>query len=200
MILDIPTRQFGGYIFDCDGTIADSMPVHYRAWSDAVTHMGGQFPEDLFYSWGGKPTPSIVEELNKLYNLSMDVEATVRMKEDAYLRNVSLVKPIAPVLEIARGLYGVKPLAIASGGHRELVMATLEALQIVDLFETIVCAEDYTRGKPFPDPFLLAAKNLGVAPEECIVFEDSPTGIEAAKAAGMHYVLVPSAPIPEPPV
>ncbi|MFZ4683240.1 MAG: HAD family hydrolase [Terrimicrobiaceae bacterium] len=193
MKLDLPARPFGGYIFDCDGTIADTMPIHYRAWSQAMEDFGGTFPEDLFYQWGGMPTAVIVEEINKKFGLALDVEATVHRKERHYLENVHQVQPVMPVLEIARGMHGVKPLAIASGGHREMVEATLNAIDIIGMFDAIVCAEDYDRGKPFPDPFLLAAERIGVPPEDCLVFEDSPTGVDAAKAAGMHYVFVPSA-------
>lgn len=198
MKLDIPARPFNGYIFDCDGTIADTMPIHYRAWSKAMQDFGGQFPEDLFYEWGGKPTDVIITQLNQLFGLSMPLVETVRRKEDYYLSMVGEVLPVLPVLEIAKGMHGVKPLAIASGGHRELVEATLKAIQIYDMFDAIVCAEDTLRGKPAPDPFLEAARRIGVPPEECLVFEDSPTGIEAAKAAGMQYVFVPTAPIPVP--
>jgi HAD superfamily hydrolase (TIGR01509 family) len=115
----------------------------------------------------------------------------VRRKEFYYLEGVRDAQPIMPVLEIAMGMRGVKPLAVASGGHREPVEATLRAIGVIDMFDAVVCAEDYERGKPFPDPFLEAARRIGVAPEDCLVFEDSPTGIEAAKAAHMHYVLVP---------
>ena len=191
MKLDIPVRQFGGYIFDCDGTIADTMPIHYRAWSLAMRDFGGQFPEDLFYQWGGKPTAVIVEHLNEKFGLSLNVLQTVHRKESYYLAEVRDAQPIMPVLEIAMGMRGVKPLAVASGGHREPVEATLRAIGILEMFDAVVCAEDYDRGKPFPDPFLVAARRIGVPPEHCLVFEDSPTGIEAAKAARMHYVLVP---------
>lgn len=199
MKLDVPEHQFGGYIFDCDGTIAHTMPIHYRAWSKALAEFGGQFPEDLFYKWGGIPTPEIVIRLNEMYGLSMDVEKTVRRKEDYYLESVHEVLPVAPVLEIAQRMWKQKPLAIASGGHRELVEATLKAINIYDMFDAVICAEDYERGKPFPDPFLVAAERIGVAPADCLVFEDSPTGVEAAKAAGMQYVFVPTAPVPPAP-
>jgi beta-phosphoglucomutase-like phosphatase (HAD superfamily) len=192
MKLDIPTRQFGGYIFDCDGTIADTMPIHFRAWSLAMRDFGGQFPEDLFYQWGGKPTAVIVEHLNEKFGLSLHVDETVRRKESYYLEGVRDAQPILPVLQIAVGMRGIKPLAVASGGHREPVEATLKAIGVLDMFDAVVCAEDYERGKPFPDPFLEAARRLGVPAEDCLVFEDSPTGIEAAKAARMHYVLVPT--------
>lgn len=193
MKLEIPTHPFEGYIFDCDGTIADTMPIHYRAWCRAMEEFGGQFPEDLFYQLGGMPTAEIVRVLNEKFGLTLEVDAVVHRKERWYLENVHEVLPVMPVLEIARGMHGVKPLAIASGGHREMVEATLKAIDIIDMFDAIVCAEDYERGKPFPDPFLEAARRIGVPPQDCLVFEDSPTGIEAAKAAGMHYVFVPSA-------
>lgn len=193
MKLTIPTHPFEGYIFDCDGTIADTMPIHYRAWSKAMQDMGGEFPEDLFYQWGGIPTGVIVQKLNEKFGLSLDVEETVQYKERCYLESVHEVLPVMPVLEIAKGMHGVKPLAIASGGHRELVEATLKAIDIIDMFDAIVCAEDCERGKPFPDPFLEAARRIGVAPQDCLVFEDSPTGVEAANAAGMQYVFVPTA-------
>ncbi|HEU4679162.1 MAG TPA: HAD family phosphatase, partial [Terrimicrobiaceae bacterium] len=153
MKLDIPGRQFGGYIFDCDGTIADTMPIHYRAWAQAMQDFGGQFPEDLFYQWGGKPTAIIVEHLNQTFGLTLNIEETVRRKESYYLAGVREAEPIMPVLEIAMGMRGIKPLAIASGGHHEPVEATLSAIGILEIFDAVVCAEDYERGKPFPDPF-----------------------------------------------
>jgi beta-phosphoglucomutase-like phosphatase (HAD superfamily) len=192
MKLDIPVRQFGGYIFDCDGTIADTMPIHFRAWTQAMKDFGGQFPEELFYQWGGKPTAVIVEHLNEAFGLTLEVEETVRRKESYYLEGVREAQPIIPVLEIAMGMHGVKPLAIASGGHHAPVEATLKAIGILEIFDAVVCAEDYERGKPFPDPFLEAARRIGVPAADCLVFEDSPTGIQAAKAAGMHYVVVPT--------
>ncbi len=196
MKLDIPAHPFRGYIFDCDGTIADTMPIHFKAWTLAMNDLGGTFPEDLFYQWGGMPTATIVEQLNEKFGLSLDVDETVRRKERYYLENVAGVLPVVPVLEIAQRMHGSLPLAIASGGHREMVEATLRAINIIGMFDAIVCAEDYERGKPFPDPFLEAARRIGVPPGDCLVFEDSPTGVEAAKAAGMRYVFVPSAGIP----
>ena len=193
LFLKLPERRFKGYIFDCDGTIADTMPIHFRAWTRALTEAGGQFPEELFYEWGGKPTDVIVAQLNARYGLSLDVVKTVRQKEDYYLQMVSEVTPVEPVLEIAREMHGLVPMAIASGGHRELVEATLNALGIIHLFDAVVCAEDYINGKPAPDPFLEAARRIGVDPGNCIVFEDSPTGIQAAEAAGMQHVFVPTA-------
>ena len=191
MKLDIPDRAFGGYIFDCDGTIADNMPLHYRAWSMAMADFGGEYPEELFYAWGGRPTSVIVGLLNEKYGLALDVDETVRRKEKYYLSLIPEVVPVPEVLGIVKSIHGTVPLSVASGGHRELVEATLDVLGIRDLFQAIVCAEDYKRGKPHPEPFLLAAKLMSVPPEDCVVFEDSPIGIEAAKAANMAWVHVP---------
>ena len=192
MKLDIPARDFEGYIFDCDGTLADNMPLHYRAWSRAMADFGGKYPEELFYEWGGRPTANIVAALNERFGLSMDVESVVHRKEEYYFQLIPEVAPMEEVVGFARSLWGKSPLAVASGGHRALVVATLRALGIEDWFDAVVCAEDYDQGKPHPDPFLLAAKLLGVPPEDCVVFEDSPTGIEAAKSAGMEWVFVTS--------
>lgn len=190
MKLDIPDRAFGGYIFDCDGTIADNMPLHYRAWSMAMADFGGEYPEELFYAWGGRPTTVIVGLLNEKYGLVLDVDETVRRKEKYYLGLIPEVVPVPEVLAIVKSIHDTVPLSVASGGHRELVEATLDVLGIRDLFQAIVCAEDYKRGKPHPEPFLLAAKLMSVPPEDCVVFEDSPIGIEAAKAANMAWVHV----------
>jgi HAD superfamily hydrolase (TIGR01509 family) len=189
--LDIPDRAFGGYIFDCDGTIADNMPLHYRAWSMAMADFGGEYPEELFYAWGGRPTAVIVGLLNEKYGLALDVDETVQRKEKYYLTLIPEVVPVPEVMEIVKSMHGTVPLSVASGGHRELVEATLDVFGIRDLFQAIVCAEDYERGKPHPEPFLLAAKLMSVPPEDCVVFEDSPIGIEAAKAANMAWVHVP---------
>jgi HAD superfamily hydrolase (TIGR01509 family) len=189
--LDLPDREFAGYIFDCDGTLADTMPLHYRAWSRAMTEEGADFPESLFYAWGGRPAAEIVAELNLRCGLSMPVGETVERKEGYFSDLLHEVAPIDPVIGIARAKHGRAPLAVASGGHRHIVHATLDILEIRGLFAACVCAEDYLRGKPAPDPFLEAARRMGVPPSECIVFEDSPTGIEAARAAGMSHVFVP---------
>ncbi len=194
MDLQLPDHPFQGYIFDCDGTIADTMPLHYRAWQRAMDELGGQFPEDLFYSWGGTPTRKIISQLNERFGTTMDPHEAATLKEKYYVELIPEALPIEPVIDLVRQFHGHAPMAVASGGFRELVIGTLDALEIRHYFDAIICAEDTERGKPHPDPFLAAAEALGVPPENCLVFEDAPMGIEAAKAAGMRYVLVPSAP------
>jgi beta-phosphoglucomutase-like phosphatase (HAD superfamily) len=192
--LELPHGDFAAFIFDCDGTLADTMPTHYRAWQTALGPRAADFPEAMFYELGGVPTSRIVEILNERHGYDMPVEETVAAKEKLFLEYSSEITAIGPVVAIAREWHGRKPLAVASGGHRRIVMNTLRALGISGLFDAIVCSEDYLRGKPHPDPFLEAARRLNVIPERCLVFEDTSTGLAAAKAAGMACVLVPPPP------
>ncbi|MEP6671731.1 MAG: HAD family phosphatase [Chthoniobacter sp.] len=189
--LDLPAGDFAAYIFDCDGTLADTMPTHYKAWLTALGDHALNFPEAMFYELGGVPTARIVEILNERHSYNLPVEETVAHKESLFLEMSHEIAAIEPVVALARQYHGHKPLAVASGGHRRIVMNTLRALGIAELFQAIVCSEDYQRGKPSPDPFLEAALRLDVAPERCLVFEDTATGIAAATAAGMQSVLVP---------
>lgn len=191
MDIVLPEGDFEGYIFDCDGTLADTMPLHYRAWVAALKEHAEIFPEALFYQLAGVPTERIIEILNERHGLSLDPIETSRVKEEIYIETLPQILPIEPVVELVHKYHGTLPMAVASGGYREIVIRTLEVLGIGDKFDAIVGAEDYKRGKPAPDPFLEAAHRLGVAPEKCLVFEDAQTGIEAAKAAGMQWVFVP---------
>jgi len=191
MLIQLPEGNFKGYIFDCDGTLADSMPLHYKAWCEAMREHECDFPEALFYELGGMTTEHVVEILNERHGRSMDPVETARHKDDLFLKMLPQIAPIEPVVSIVNELYGTMPMAVASGGRRELVVKTLSALGILQKFNTIVSAEDYLRAKPYPDPFLLAAERLGLEPGECLVFEDTQTGIKAAEAAGMKWVLVP---------
>lgn len=190
--LELPAGDFNAYIFDCDGTIAASMPLHYTAWCAAIESRGGHFPEELFYEWGGKTGREIVRQINEKFGLALDIDETVAHKQQHYLDGVHAVLPVAAVFELAEKSRGRIKMAVASGGQRRLVESTLSAIGALDWFDVVVCAEDYARGKPSPDPFLVAAKRLGVSPEMCLVFEDTVTGLQAAAAAGMQSVFIPS--------
>lgn len=190
MPLKLPAGDFAAIIFDCDGTLADNMHLHYDAWSHAMRDFGGTYPEELFYEWGGVPTAEIVRRLNARYGLSLDVGQVVERKEHYYRELIPTVKPNHDVVALVHEFDGRLPLAVASGGHRDLVVRTLDVLGIHQFFRVVVAAEDYDRGKPHPDPFLLAAERLGVDPQRCLVLEDTETGAQAARAAGMACVLV----------
>jgi HAD superfamily hydrolase (TIGR01509 family) len=194
MILQIPEGDFAAYIFDCDGTLADTMPLHYKAWCAALRDHECDFPEAFFYELGGVPTVQIVELLNERHGYKMPSKEIAHAKEQLYLEMVAQIGPIEPVVAIVHEFYGRLPMAVASGGRRSIVVKTLDALGLVDKFEAIIGSEDYVNGKPAPDPFLTAAARLGVEPAKCLVFEDTRIGTTAAEAAGMQWVLVPPLP------
>jgi len=190
MTLKLPKGPFKAYLFDCDGTIADSMPLHYVAWTKVLSEWNCEFPEDKFYAWGGMPIVDILNTLNKEQGLSMPVPELMVQKEALYFELLHELQPIPEVLEHILESHGRIPFAVVSGSARDSVEKSLETLGILDKFDTLVCAGDYTNGKPDPEPFLLAAERLGVAPEDCLVFEDTEMGIQSATAAGMASVKI----------
>jgi HAD superfamily hydrolase (TIGR01509 family) len=185
-----PEKRYAGYIFDCDGTLADSMPVHYGAWADTVHKYGGQIPEELFYALGGWPSNKMVQLLNERFGTSLDPEIVATEKERLYVERIASIEPIREVAEFARRVAGFAEIAVASGGVLPVVTRTLEAIGFAGFFPFIITSEQVKRGKPFPDIFLEAAYRMGVSPHDCLVLEDSVAGFEAAKAAGMEYVKV----------
>jgi HAD superfamily hydrolase (TIGR01509 family) len=191
MKLRLPPGEFRAYLFDCDGTIADSMPLHYIAWTTALGEWGCEFDEGLFYAWGGKPAAEIISDLNAMRGLGMPVEIVAERKEKLYYEFLPQLKPVPEVLEHIQAQAGRIPFAVVSGSRRDSVTASLTVLGLLDRFQAVVCAGDYQRSKPDPEPFLVAAARLGVPPEHCLVFEDTEMGIEAATRAGMASVRVP---------
>jgi HAD superfamily hydrolase (TIGR01509 family) len=181
-------------IFDCDGTLVDSMPAHFDAWCEALAlhGAGGVFKEDVFHAMGGRPTRDIVVELNDEYDLRLDPEAVAFAKREAFLKRIGSVTLIDEIAAFAESLRGKMPLAVASGGSRMVVEKTLRVVGISDWFDEVVTADDVTEGKPAPDIFLHAARLLGVVPARCLALDDAPAGILAAQRAGMQVIAVPS--------
>jgi HAD superfamily hydrolase (TIGR01509 family) len=189
--LRLPAGVFEAYLFDCDGTVADSMPLHYIAWTKSLAEWNCTFDEKLFYAWGGRPVAEIISLLNEQQRLSMQVERVASRKEDLYRELLPQLKAVPEVLEHIDAQHGRIPFAVVSGSMRESVTASLVSLRLLDRFATMVCAGEYKNSKPDPECFLLAASRLGVAPESCLVFEDTEMGIQAANAAGMASVRIP---------
>jgi len=194
MKLDIPAGDFAGYIFDLDGTLIDTMPLHYRAWDEAMRQAGLRvtLDEDLFYSLGGVPTRRVGELMGEHYGLKLDADRLFHEKEALFRELQADARLIEPVVAFARRAAATHPLAVASGGPRDIVRRSLELTGLAPLFQAVVTADDVVHGKPAPDMFLLAAKLLGVEPARCLVFEDAEPGIRGALAAGMQVVRVPS--------
>lgn len=188
----LPPGSFKAYLFDCDGTIVDSMPLHFVAWKKSLGEWNCPFDEELFYAWGGKPIPEIITLLNQMHGLQMPVEEVSLRKEDLYLELLHELKPVPEVVEHVHAMHGKIPFAVVSGSSRKAVIHSLTVLHLIDKFDVIVGAEDYTNSKPAPDAFLQAAAHLGVDPKDCLVFEDTSLGIQAATSAGMASVRVPS--------
>jgi HAD superfamily hydrolase (TIGR01509 family) len=175
-------------IFDCDGTLADTMPAHYRAWVDLLRPFGVVFDEARFYALGGVPTVEISRMLVTENGLAVDHLELARRKEQAFVAKVGEVRPIEKVVAVARAARGRRPMAVASGGPRRVVDLTLRQIGVRDWFLAVVAAEDTERHKPHPDVFLEASRRLGVAPAACTVYEDTDLGLEAARRAGMRAV------------
>ena len=192
MQLKLPAGDFRAYLFDCDGTIADSMPIHYIAWSRALGEWGCPFPEDRFYAWGGLPAEAIIARLNKEHGLHMPVAEVAAHKENYYYQSLQQLQAVPEVLAQINAAYGRIPFAVVSGSTRESVVKSLTQLKLLEKFPVRICAEDYTHSKPNPECYLKAATALNVDPAYCLVFEDTDMGIEAAKAAGMAWVRVPA--------
>ena len=191
--INFPKNGFEAVIFDCDGTLVDSMPAHFDAWCEALASYGagGIFREDVFFAMGGRPTRDIVVDLNSEYGLKLDPEDIALAKREAFLGKLHLVEFIDEVADFAKSLRGKMPLAVASGGSRYVVEKTLKLLECSDWFDEVVTADDVSNGKPNPEIFLKAAELLGVSPEKCQVIEDAPPGVIAAQAAGMQVITVP---------
>ena len=178
-----------GLIFDCDGTLVDSMPLHYHAWVTVLRRHNLDFTEQRFYQWAGVPVDEIVRRLATEKGLTVDAKA-IADERDHYFHSLppSQLRPVAPVVEIARRFRQHLPMAVATGSTQASAQASLQAIRILDWFDAVVSSHEVGRPKPAPDVFLLAAERIGIAPENCVAFEDAEAGLIAAREACMHAV------------
>lgn len=180
--------NFKGIIFDCDGTLADTMPLHWIAWQAITAKHGLHFPEERFYSYGGVPTRDILKLLSEEQGIAIDPLAVSREKEEVYLPLMHRVTPVEVVVQVARENYGKVPMAVASGGMKPIIEQVLNHLGIRHLFNAVVTSEDVVRQKPAPDIFLEAARQIGVDPRFCRAYEDTDLGMTAIRDAGMEAI------------
>ena len=192
-MLEIPDHPFQAYIFDCDGTLVDSMPLHYIAWVESLQQHDApfEFTEEVFYAHAGIKEQDVVKILNAQYGTNIDPVSVDELKMEIFSKRIPEVQPVRPVAEFAKSLAGRFPMAVASGSEEPTVRGCLEATGLIHLFETIITPKLVKHGKPAPDMFLLAAERMGIAPIDCLVLEDGNSGLEAAKAAGMQAVFIP---------
>ncbi len=185
--LDIDPKA-KGLIFDLDGTLADTMPIHYVAWKNAAARYGIDFTAELFIELAGIPLYPTVEKLNQIFGKSIDPRELGNIKEAEFEKNMHLTPEIKIVTDLVRANYGKIPMAVGTGGSRRLSLKTLEIIGLRKYFDVLVTSEDVANFKPHPETFLKCAQLMGVAPADCEVFEDGVLGMQAARTAGMMVV------------
>ena len=177
-----------GLIFDCDGTLADTMTIHTHAWQETMKHFGHDCPVDFLQPLRGIPAEEIVIHFNRTFGTGLDYKEISDAKNQMSYDRLKTVKPIMPAAKIALDYRGKLPMSVVSGGTRKNVLRTLEAIGMSDFFEAVITADDGLKPKPDPQMFFEAARRMGVSPTVCEVFEDGEPGLQAARAAGMKFV------------
>ena len=187
MLLDIDPKA-KGLIFDLDGTISDTMPIHYIAWRNAAARYGIDFTVELFDQLAGIPLYPTVIKLNEIFGKNIDPKEMGDAKEEEYENNMHLARPVEPVVEVIKKYHGKIPMSVGTGGLKRLAKKSLELIDLDQYFDIIVAYEDVNNYKPHPETFLRCAELMGVAPTDCQVFEDGILGMQAANTAGMMVV------------
>lgn len=190
-----PQKPYGAYLFDCDGTLADTMPLHYQAWVEAVKVQGAEidYSPELFYSMAGMTAKDTIQTLNQKFGTSLDHETVEQTKNALYAQRLPEIRPIVEVVAFCQScLDAGAPVAVVSGSTRTEVIATLKAIKLADKIDTLVCQGETPRGKPHPEPFTHAADLLEVNYRDCLVLEDSIPCIESVKSIGMSALLIPN--------
>lgn len=183
--------DYQAFLYDCDGTLTDNMPMHTKSYVEVAAEQGVVFDPGIIDELAGWPIMQVVEEINRRYQSSLVPEDFKARKAQIYnTRYLDHIKPIDYVVAHLKANARRVRIGVVSGGDKVTISRTLEILGLSDLVEVLVCSGDTERGKPYPDPFLKAAELLDVAPDKCLVFEDGVPGVEAAKAAGMHWVRI----------
>jgi beta-phosphoglucomutase family hydrolase len=176
-----------GLIFDLDGTLADTMPYHFQGWKIACRKFGADIDKDFLRRLTGTPGWIIAQEIIKKCNLNGNVSVDEIVKEKLYRFSMEQhnVKPIIPVVNIVKKYHNILPMAVGTGGQRDVIERTLEVTNLRQYFDIIVTADDVSQYKPHPETFLKCAVLMKIDPRHIEVFEDGELGLEAARSAGM---------------
>jgi len=177
-----------GLIFDMDGTLINSIPVHYNAWIEACSKYGACFSYDFFVGLTGRPVLELSKDIITKFCLDVEPIQLVREKEVLVEKNLNKVELIMPVMNVINAYTGKLPMAVGTGASKQMATRLLSETGIINQFDSIVTSDDVDNYKPSPDTFLKAAKEINIAPEECMVFEDGQLGIDASITAGMSVI------------
>ncbi|WP_064692874.1 HAD family hydrolase [Rhizobium aegyptiacum] len=181
-------KDFEAVIFDCDGTLVNTPPIFADAWAAGFSLSGKPLNPAWYLVRAGMSEGVLMEAFEREFEVVLDREAVIATMRSNFLQNVHKVREIRAVAATVRRLAGFLPMAVASGGSREIVTATLQATGMRTYFDHVVTIEDVANPKPAPDLFLQAAALLGITPARCVVFEDSEQGLESARRAGMSAI------------
>jgi HAD superfamily hydrolase (TIGR01509 family) len=190
-LLSITDKGFDAFLYDCDGTLADNMQAHKDAYVKIAREYGIKLDDSIIDELAGWPTVDVAKEISARYNVPFDPKEFAEAKSEIFYQEyIDHTKPIEFVANHLLNHAGKVKIAVVSGGRRKTVQRTLKTLGLWDKVEVFVGAGDTPNGKPSPEPFLLAAQQLGVEPAKCLVFEDGDPGVQGAIAAGMHWVRI----------
>jgi beta-phosphoglucomutase family hydrolase len=181
---------YAAILFDMDGTLIDSVGPNLEAWQKTCEHFGYPWDFEWMYALGGVPTITTVEIMNQHFSLSIDPNMVSSYKESLFINMDIHGQVFQNIFNILLSYHGKKPVGIGTGASRDHALHQLKDVDILPLLDVLVTASDVKNGKPYPDTYLKAAKSLGVAPNQCVVFEDTETGAKAAAAAGMDCYVV----------
>lgn len=188
---ELAKGDYKAFLYDCDGTLADNMEAHKETYVKVAANAGVTISSEIIDEFAGLPIPAVVEEINKRYNCNFRPAEFEALKSALFYEEfVEKTEPIHFVVDHLKAMAGKYKIGVVSGGSRKMIQKTLQVLGIDSLVNVLVCAGDTARGKPYPDPFLLAAEKLEVEPKECLVFEDGDPGVKSAEAAGMKWIRI----------
>ena len=174
-----------GLIFDMDGTLSDSLPVHLETWNKIGEKYGFEFDPQIINELTGRPTIEFANHVIKKYNVNEAPEVLVKIKQESFWELAHLLQPVEEVVSIVKEKFGKMPMSVGTGASRASAKVQLKELNLTEYFDIIVSANDVTKHKPEPETFLECARLMGVEPQHCQVFEDGDLGIAAAEKAGM---------------
>ena len=172
-------------IFDLDGTLSDSLPVHLETWNLIGKKYGFVFDPQILYEMTGRPTLEFAQRVVDQYNLDVDPHAIMKQKQESFWDLAHLLKPIEKVSSLVIENFGKMPMSVGTGASRKSATVQLKSLNFTHYFDAVVSADDVKNHKPEPQTFLECARLMNIEPQYCQVFEDGDLGITAAKKAGM---------------